>query len=391
MGYNGYNAGGEDFEDQLQELEAQLVENEGINRNEMDKNQKQLKRISEDIQSLSQDIRDIEEMGRKLELGSREYSSDIQQVYTYNQTQKNNIVTRQSELEALRAGAAAGAEKAAALDEVIAGLRDTCIHQKHIDPDNDDRVNYVIKDLEDQIQELRQRLFDSDETKWQTEMALSKVVTQLDKIFLAFNRTLVEVGEEVKLEPNTHSPQYVGQFLHKLNSQLKADVRNLQAQSAGLKRDLQCDAKDIQSLMVDREKVKESLDRRVREFRDLMSEKEDGHERLAGDLEVLRSALMAIQNDEAAGAKDLEQMDTQLSDLKSALSDKQKDFEKQKRSLRELVEKTVEALTLKRQKQLKILDAYIEENQRQAEEKINRIRHETKQIKGIANILPKPK
>ena len=50
--YNEYNAGGEDFDEQLEELESRLVENEGINRSEMDKNQKQLQRIQDDIQAL---------------------------------------------------------------------------------------------------------------------------------------------------------------------------------------------------------------------------------------------------------------------------------------------------------------------------------------------------
>ena len=37
---------------------------------------------------------------------------------------------------------------------MIAELREVCIKEKHIDPDKDDRVNYVIKELEDQIQVL---------------------------------------------------------------------------------------------------------------------------------------------------------------------------------------------------------------------------------------------
>ena len=38
------------------------------------------------------------------------------------------------------------------LEVEIAELREVCIKEKHIDPDKDDRVNYVIKELEDQIQ-----------------------------------------------------------------------------------------------------------------------------------------------------------------------------------------------------------------------------------------------
>ena len=68
----------------------------------------------------------------------------------------------------------------------------------------------------------------------------------------------------MRLEPNTHTPQYVRQFIHKLNSQLKADSRSLQSQSAGLKRELQSDTKDIQSLMAERDRARESLEIKAR-------------------------------------------------------------------------------------------------------------------------------
>ena len=73
------------------------------------------------------------------------------------------------------------------------------------------------------------------------------------------------------------------------------------------------------------------------------------------------------------------------------MADKHKQFDKEKKTLKELLEKTAEALTLKRKKQLKILDEHLEEYKRQADEKIKSIKHQTEQIKGISKILPVPK
>ena len=47
------------------------------------------------------------------------------------------------------------------LEVEIAELREVCIKEKHIDPDKDDRVNYVIKELEYQIQVFMQDLYSS--------------------------------------------------------------------------------------------------------------------------------------------------------------------------------------------------------------------------------------
>lgn len=279
-------------------------------------------------------------------------------------------------------------ETVAGLESVIADLRDVCLHEKHIDPDNDDRVNYVIKDLEDQIQDLRQRVFTSDETKWKVEMAKGKVLAQQDKLFLSFNRALVEVGEGTRLEPSTHGPQDVRQFLHNLNSQLKAADRNLHTQTEGLNRELKADTKDIQSLMCERDRVKLDLGTKSRELNELLADKEDGQVMLHQEKEDLHAAVIAIQDE---GEKDLEKLDKELERVKRDLADKHKQFDKEKKTLKELLEKTAEALTLKRKKQMKILDDHLAEYQRQADEKIKSIEHQTEQIKGISKILPVPK
>ena len=73
------------------------------------------------------------------------------------------------------------------------------------------------------------------------------------------------------------------------------------------------------------------------------------------------------------------------------MADKHKQFDKEKKTLKELAEKTSEALILKRKKQMKILDEHLAEYQRQADEKIKSIEHQTEQIKGISKILPVPK
>ena len=73
------------------------------------------------------------------------------------------------------------------------------------------------------------------------------------------------------------------------------------------------------------------------------------------------------------------------------MADKHKQFDKEKKTLNELLEKTAEALTLKRKKQMKILDDHLAEYKRQADEKIKSIEHQTEHIKGISKILPVPK
>ena len=175
-----------------------------------------------------------EEVARSLDNEWHAVSTDIEKLAKFNRTKKDSIVSRQKEIEELVETREMQLETVAGLESDIADLRDVCLHEKHIDPDNDDRVNYVIKDLEDQIQDLRQRVFTSDETKWKVEMAKGKGLAQQDKLFLSFNRALVEVGEGTRLEPSTHGPQDVRQFLHNLNSQLKAADRTLHTQTEGV-------------------------------------------------------------------------------------------------------------------------------------------------------------
>jgi len=387
--YAEYIAGSEEYADQLEDLETEMMQAAGIDRAEMEKKISEQKKHIEDIQSLSEATQSADELTRSLENRFSELQSDIKSMIKYNQTQKANIINRTNEIKALQEQKAAHNEKISSLEVVIAELREVCIKEKHIDPDKDDRVNYVIKELEDQIQDLRQRVFDSDESKWQAEMGRGKAVAQLEKIFLAFNRALVEVGhEDTRLESATHTPQYVRQFLHKITSDLKAEERSLSSQAAGLKRELQLDTKEIQSLMVDREKVKEGLEVKTRELRELREDSEESHHRLSEELEELKATLLALQDE---GSRDIEKLDQELEGVKRELGERQKQFENLKRTLKEIAEKTYEGLLLKRQKQLRAVDEASNEYKRLAEEKIAAINHETKQIKGIANILPKPK
>ena len=50
--YAEYNAGGEVFEELLEELKAKLMENQGIDRTEVDRKTYELHKIGEDIQAL---------------------------------------------------------------------------------------------------------------------------------------------------------------------------------------------------------------------------------------------------------------------------------------------------------------------------------------------------
>jgi len=160
------------------------------------------------------------------------------------------------------------------------------------------------------------------------------------------------------------------------------------SQAAGLKRELQLDTKEIQSLMVDREKVKEGLEVKTRELREVREDSAESHHRLSEELEELKATLLALQDE---GSRDIEKLDQELEGVKRELGERQKQFENLKRTLKEIAEKTYEGLLLKRQKQLRAVDEATNEVKRLAEEKIAAIKHETKQIKGIANILPKPK
>ena len=175
-----------------------------------------------------------------------------------------------------------------------------------------------------------------------------------------------------------------------------------------MNRELKADTKDIQSLTCERDRIRDALETKRRDLKELLADKEDGHNRLCLEKDELHTAVMAIQDE---GEKDLEQLDRQLEQVKresntlsymrlfsfrkvflslGALSDKHKQFDKQKKTLKDLLEKTAEALTLKREKQLKVLDVHLKEYQRQAGEKVKSIQHQTEQIKGIAKILPKP-
>ena len=99
-------------------------------------------------------------------------------------------------------------------------------------------------------------------------------------------------------------------------------------------------------------------------------------------------ALLALQDE---GHKDLDKLEKELDDLKSQLVTKKERAISERATLQRLLQQTAQALKLKREKQIKLLDAYLKEYRKRAGEKAESIRRQTDDIKKLPEVIPKPK
>ena len=392
--YKQFNEGAEDFGPSIDAYEARLIDVEGVDPQEIAAKDAELESLEHKANKLQHVRSSVHADAKRWQDKLQDLLSDRESLTLYNRKSKLIFENRLKELENLKDSIENKLIKIETLTRTVSDLRDVCLHEKKIDPDNDARVTMEITRLEEQIQVFQSKVEDSTKTKWQVEMDQSKLVSDCENVCLAFNRELIAMGicdseddDVFKLDPQTPLP-LLRQFMHKLSSDLRAEDRSSTSACSGLERDVHCETKDVMVMRSDRDKIREGLEVKCREFKRLKQDIDDSGEQLTGLLDDLRDALHNLKE---MGRRDIDKQEKELQELKKQWLHAKRQREEDRAALHDLLQKTAEAIKLKRQRQLEVADRYLESYTVMVDRKIAEIEKQNQQIKQVCNVLPKPK
>ena len=405
--YKTFNSGGDDYNDQLNDLEHRFWLREGLDPKGFNKQQRELKNIreklNEEIASCEQTEQDFE----KLKKVTKEKQGDLEKMQNYCAELEKHTTSKQKEIDALKGSVGGLTEKVDALKEQLSQLRNICKTVKNIDPDHvSPQIELNIELLEREVNEAKDIIKASDSSIWQGEMDLSKSIKEIQDVCRSFNEKLIDLGlyrsgdehhssfhssfrsdQAFRLDPQVTLHE-VKEFLREIERSLQNSEKRLHEEYRNVEKELYMATKEMERKHNELKETKEEMERRLND-KDMLQEQINQEESAyKNHLTTLKSN---INTERSKDRKNLNNLETELVNL----AKEEKDLLRQKNDTREegqlLLTETPRKLLEKRKKQIESLNQKINEYKKHAAEKLQKIEKENNEMIGYVANLPKIK
>ena len=286
----------------------------------------------------------------------------------------------------------AKSEKGKALAMFNSELRETC-KERNMDPENQ-TVQVVIETLRTQVAEKKEEIDVSDKNKWELEMKGTKLIAEVEKAALSFNRTLVEIevkdfDSETKsgfrLDAHTNISE-AAQFLNLLGSDIKAEERETSGTLATLTKEATVLSNDVESVDRMTQKLRHELQQICEECKRTNAKIDSESDIAVKTLGDLKASLVKEQERHHKNPIFLEKHFNQI----------KKEKENVKLWLQQVVENgklafetTLKALERKRELQLQLVEKLMREHQKLCNSKCETVEEETNHLRKIVDHMKK--
>ena len=401
--YNAFNRNQDDYNHYLNVMENRFWKREGEDVREIKKAERAFKGIKE---TLTEERSSYAEIENKLDVSKRtfkEKQSDLNKMKDYCDKMERQKESRVKDIQLLKHSVDTIGEKEALLQEESAQLRNICITEKNIDPEHvSPQIQYTIELLEKQVYDTKATINSSENSIFQGEMEISKVLKEVQDICRSFNENLIELGlysefpgqgerlhnSSFKLDPQQVTLNDVKEFLRRIERNLQQSERALHEESKKVEKELHITNKEIGTRKIELHQIKEELERKLYD-KDLLVSKINSEE--SKFKEYLSSLKKNISAEKSKDRKNLNKLETELKQLEDEEKALIKQREKHRADGHSLLSEAPKRLLEKRKKQIEYLNKKIEEYKNLVEEKIELIDKENDEMKTYVANLPRIK
>ena len=405
--YASFNDGNDDYNRQLTELERRFYLREGINLAKLKKQTKEMGTARKTLDDMTAEFnrKDLQDQNDQNTLKAKQ--TDLEKMKDFVSKLETRNDTKIKDIEILKHSIVASEEKEQILKTSLGELRETCMNDKNIDPDNvSPHIEYAIHALERQVEDAKSLIKRNDEFIWQGEMEYSKMLNDIEEICRHFNDTLIHLGIYSKFQPygsilhdqsDVENPFKLHQtvelneareFLRSMDRNLTSNEKLTVEHFLTIEKDLQITIKELEMKSIELKQMKTEMEVKSNDKEAIRNRI---HEEEISYMERLSALKNNVMTEKSKEGKNLSRLEAKLKNLEEEGAGLFQQIKGQREEAHKLLTEAPKSMLAKKQEQVAYLNKQINEYKKEVEEKLSLVEKENAEIQKYVAQLPKVK
>jgi len=347
--YKTYNDGGDEYPDELQILEEELLDSMDVQESHIRDLKRELNRLETEHQSLKEPSSEIDKLNEE----SVKTLDDIKGLQDYLEKRQKYFTSKQVELKGVQENVKKLNDRMEQLKQCILMLESECL-AKNIDPkDTSNHAQEFVMALKQRVESKKAEVNDADKMKWQYEQSLSKKAATIDNLKHEFNKLLINfnnIEDASRLREVMDDTSLVANLIQDFKQNLKEEQIEIEKDLKKLRESLQICKQELSKRQNELSQANQEEMDKKKEKTKILEKNKSEEDDLKKKLELAKKKLRSHHGEKDRVTEDLQEKKRQL---QIALEEKQKQEDQLKlckQQGEEFIRRTMNDMHIRREK-----------------------------------------